>query len=168
MSAIILFTRSGERQNSRKASVEYGLVFMPLDEGALERCINSPREPMPISFTAPIASAMAAGPIRKSRPPEGTGEEDDIIGRAFHHSHGLRRSSCSVLRQQFGLHLGKQAAAFGTFDPGDVVLIFEKRPQRIGHRLGIERQRVELRECRGPVDRFRDAGVLEEVERLNL
>ena len=63
-----------------------------------------------------------------------------------------------------GLDFLQQAPAFALLDAGDVVLVLQNHADRVGDRLGIERDLVEFRQGARPVDRLGNAGRLEEVE----
>src|SRR5579862_4835128 len=63
-----------------------------------------------------------------------------------------------------GLHLAQDLGRFRSLQALDVVLILEQYAQGVIDGLGVEVERVELRQRRRPVDRFGNARRLEEVE----
>src|SRR5665213_1823889 len=69
----------------------------------------------------------------------------------------------SLRRAQIGPRLVKQRLYFAAVEPGDVVLIFQQRAERIGHRRWIERDHVQLSERAGPVQCLGDARLLEQI-----
>ena len=64
---------------------------------------------------------------------------------------------------KLGARLLDQRLRFRALDLGDVVLIFEQHAERVGDLRRIEGDRVEFGQRRRPVQRFGDAGRLEQV-----
>src|SRR5476649_2342087 len=83
---------------------------------------------------------------------------------------GVWSSSASIagsaqwLGGDVGLHLAQDVGRLGALQALDVVLVLEQNAQRVVDALGIEVERIELRQCGRPVDRFSDTRRLEEVE----
>src|SRR5215217_6759869 len=67
-----------------------------------------------------------------------------------------------------GLHLAQDLGGFRALQALDVVLVLQQHTQRVVDGLGIEVERVQLRQSRRPVDRFGDARRLEQVELAQL
>src|SRR5271154_6085776 len=65
-------------------------------------------------------------------------------------------------RSQIRPHLVEQLFHLAAFEFGDVVLIFQQHAERVGDGGGIERDDVELRERRRPVERLGNTGRFEQ------
>src|SRR5580658_4403904 len=97
-------------------------------------------------------------------PPPGAWASEAVIrAGARAASDPLHARLAKLQTTQFGARLLDQRLRLGASDLGDVILIFQEHPKRIGDLRGVKRDRIEFGQRGRPVERLSDAGRLEEV-----
>ena len=135
---------------------------MPLHEDGMER---------PVKIRARRRSAPPRRPRRRRAPRRARpaarrraarGRKGDVLERRRRAPRLLRRGSHAVLRISLSAP-SSTCLGFAALHRLDVVLVFQQHAERVGDERRIERHGVELHQRRRPVERFGDAGRLEQV-----
>ncbi len=128
---------------------------------------KSSRLSMPTASTASSAAITFAGPDRQPGGAQHAREMQDVVGKLLAPEQAARAGARHagnrdrILRVRFGDQPRRDLGR----DRADVVLVLEQRAQRVGDRLGIERDAIERDQRLGPVERLGDARRLEQVHR---